>query len=121
MRTADVALYRAKNEERGTFRFFEATMDEHARTRRRLELDLRGAIDREEFCLHHQPLVGCLTGEVKGFEALLRWHHPERGMIPPLDFIPLAEETGLILKIGEWVLRTACAAATTWSEPHRSP
>ena len=119
MRTADVALYRAKNEERGTFRFFEATMDEHARTRRRLELDLRGAIDREEFCLHHQPLVGCLTGEVKGFEALLRWHHPERGMIPPLDFIPLAEETGLILKIGEWVLRTACAAATTWSEPHQ--
>jgi diguanylate cyclase len=119
MRTADVALYRVKNEERGTFRFFEAAMDEHARARRRLELDLRGAIDREEFCLHHQPLVDCLTGEVKGFEALLRWHHPERGMVPPLDFIPLAEETGLILKIGEWVLETACAAATAWSDPHR--
>ena len=119
MRTADVALYRAKNEERGTFRFFEAAMDENARTRRRLELDLRGAIDREEFCLHHQPLVDCLTGEVKGFEALLRWHHPERGMVPPLEFISLAEETGLILKIGEWVIETACAAATAWSEPHR--
>jgi diguanylate cyclase (GGDEF)-like protein len=112
MRTADLALYRAKNEERGTFRFFEAAMDEHARGRRRLELDLRGAIDREEFCLHHQPVVDCLTGEVKSFEALLRWHHPERRMVPPLDFIPLAEETGLILKIGEWVLETACAAAT---------
>ncbi len=119
MRTADLALYRAKNEERGTFRFFEAAMDEHARARRRLELDLRGAIDREEFCLHHQPVVDCLTGDVESFEALLRWHHPERGMVPPLDFIPLAEETGLILKIGEWVLETACAAAAAWSEPHR--
>jgi EAL domain-containing protein (putative c-di-GMP-specific phosphodiesterase class I) len=67
--------------------------------------------------LHHQPVVDCLTGDVESFEALLRWHHPERGMVPPLDFIPLAEETGLILKIGEWVLETACAAATTWSEP----
>ena len=82
MRTADLALYRAKNEERGTFRFFEATMDEHARARRRLELDLRGAIDREEFCLHHQPLVDCLTGDVKGFEALLRWHHPSAAWYP---------------------------------------
>ena len=119
MRTADLALYRAKHEENGTFRFFEAAMDEHARARQRLEHDLRGAIDREEFCLHHQPLVDCLTGDVKGFEALLRWHHPERGMIPPLEFIPLAEETGLILKIGEWVIETACAAAAAWSEPYR--
>ena len=119
MRTADLALYRAKHEERGTFRFFEAAMDEHARARQRLEHDLRGAIDREEFCLHHQPLVDCLTGDVKGFEALLRWHHPERGMIPPLEFIPLAEETGLILKIGEWVIETACRAAAAWSEPYR--
>ena len=119
MRTADLALYRAKHEEKGTFRFFEAAMDEHARARQRLEHDLRGAIDREEFCLHHQPLVDCLTGDVKGFEALLRWHHPERGMIPPLEFIPLAEETGLILKIGEWVIETACRAAAAWSEPYR--
>jgi diguanylate cyclase (GGDEF)-like protein/PAS domain S-box-containing protein len=118
MRTADVALYRAKHEERGTFRFFEAAMDEHVRVRQQLEHDLRVAVEREEFCLHYQPLVDCQTGDVEGFEALLRWRHPERGLVPPLEFIGLAEETGLILKIGQWVLETACEAATRWIEPH---
>ena len=118
MRTADVALYRAKQEGRNTYRFFETEMDEHVRLRHRLERDLRNAIERDELSLHYQPLLDSLTGEVDGFEALLRWNHPERGMILPLDFIALAEETGLILKIGQWVLETACAAAALWTEPH---
>ncbi len=119
MRTADLALYRAKQEQRGTFHYYEAAMDERARVRQRLERDLRCAIDRGEFCLHYQPLVDCLTGNVEGFEALLRWCHPQRGMIPPLEFIAVAEETGLILPIGQWALQTACAAAVTWAEPYR--
>jgi diguanylate cyclase (GGDEF)-like protein/PAS domain S-box-containing protein len=114
MRAADVALYRAKHEGRGTFRFFEKGMDEHLQARQQLERDLRIAIERNQLLLHYQPLVSATTGEVEGFEALLRWQHPERGMIPPLEFIPLAEETGLILMIGRWVLETACAAAASW-------
>jgi diguanylate cyclase (GGDEF)-like protein/PAS domain S-box-containing protein len=118
MRTADVALYRAKHEARGTFRFFETAMDEHVRVRQQLEHDLRLGVEREEFCLHYQPLVHCQTGDVEGFEALLRWRHPQRGLVSPLEFIGLAEETGLILAIGQWVLETACEAATRWIEPH---
>lgn len=114
---ADTALYRAKTERRGTFRFFERAMDEHLQARRALEQDLRHAADRDQLVLHYQPLVDCSTGEVDGFEALVRWNHPQRGFIAPGEFIPLAEETGAIMRIGEWVLNTACAAAKGWDKP----
>ena len=117
MQAAETALHRAKRDGRGTFRFFVAAMDQDVALRRRLEHDLRHAVDRNELTLHYQPLVSCLTGDVDGFEALLRWHHPDRGTIPPLDFIGIAEESGLILEIGRWVLDTACQTAAGWAEP----
>ncbi len=119
MHAADTALYRAKQDRRGTFRFFEPAMDENLQARRQLEQDLRHAVDRGEFELYYQPLVSCTTDEVEGYEALLRWHHPQRGLVPPMEFIPLAEETGLIVKISQWVLHAACEAAAGWERPHR--
>ncbi len=114
LKCADLALYRAKEEGRGTHRFFEHAMDARMQERRRLELDLRRALPNREFELHYQPLVNIRTDAVCGFEALLRWNHPVRGSVPPADFIPLAEETGEIEAIGDWVLRTACREAATW-------
>ena len=114
MKNADLALYRAKNEGRGTFRFFEPEMDRRMQARRGLERDLRNALVNDEFALHYQPLINIERDEICGFEALLRWTHPERGKVAPADFIPLAEETGLIVPIGEWVLRQACAEAASW-------
>jgi diguanylate cyclase (GGDEF)-like protein/PAS domain S-box-containing protein len=119
IRAADTALYRVKDERRGTFRFYETTMDAHLQERRLLEQDLRHAVDRGELELHYQPLVNCTTGGTEAFEALLRWRHPERGLIQPADFIPLAEETGQIDKIGKWVMEEACRAAATWALPTR--
>jgi diguanylate cyclase (GGDEF)-like protein len=116
MKNADLALYRSKSEGRGTFRFFAPEMDERMQARRRLEQDLRNALVRHEFALHYQPLVNLERNEICGFEALLRWAHPERGELLPGDFIPLAEETGLIVPIGEWVLREACLEAGAWPE-----
>jgi len=116
MKNADLALYRSKSEGRGTYRFFAPEMDERMQARRRLERDLRNALVANEFALHYQPLVNLERNEICGFEALLRWTHPERGNVPPADFIPLAEETGLIVPIGDWVLREACAEAATWPE-----
>jgi diguanylate cyclase (GGDEF)-like protein len=116
MRNADLALYRAKQEGRGIYRFFEAEMDARAQARRQLELDLRGAIEREEFELYYQPLVSVEQREITQFEALIRWRHPQRGLVPPNDFIPLAEEIGLIVPIGAWALRTACREAAGWPE-----
>ena len=113
---ADMALYRSKDDGRGTFRFFEQEMNTRAHARRELERDLRLALANGGFELNYQPLVNLEREEVSGFEALLRWRHPERGMISPGDFIPLAEETGLIVPIGEWVLREACAEAATWPD-----
>jgi len=112
---ADTALYRAKNEGRGTYRFFEASMGASVRDRRLLEHDLRNAIARNEFSLVYQPQKEIKTGEIIGFEALLRWAHPTRGAVSPAEFIPIAEDTGVILQIGEWVLRAACREAATWT------
>jgi diguanylate cyclase (GGDEF)-like protein/PAS domain S-box-containing protein len=114
---ADTALYRAKSEGRGTYRFFEAEMAAAVRERRMLEHDLRNAIARGQLSLVYQPQKNVVTGEVIGLEALLRWSHPTRGEVPPTEFIPIAEETGAILAIGEWVLRKACREAATWTRP----
>jgi diguanylate cyclase (GGDEF)-like protein/PAS domain S-box-containing protein len=114
---ADTALYRAKNEGRGTYRYFEASMGAAVRERRLLEHDLRNAVARGQLSLVYQPQKCIDTGRVVGLEALLRWHHPTRGDIPPMEFIPLAEDTGIILQIGEWVLRTACIEAAKWHQP----
>jgi diguanylate cyclase (GGDEF)-like protein len=119
LRNADMALYRAKNDGRGGYRFFEAGMDALALARRRLELELRAAIARGEFHLEYQPLFDIKTNDIICFEALLRWKHPQRGTIQPREFIPLAEETGHIIPIGEWVIRQACTEATHWPEDIR--
>lgn len=113
---ADLALYRAKGEGRGTYRFFEAGMDARAQARRELELDLRAALLRNEFEVHYQPITDIKAGRIVCFEALVRWIHPLRGLIPPADFISLAEDTGLIVDIGNLVLRTACVDAARWPQ-----
>ena len=119
MKAADMALYRAKAEGRGTYRFFEAEMDAKMQARRALELDLRGALQNGEFEVHYQPLVNLAANKVSGFEALLRWTHPDRGRVSPADFIPLAEEIGAINQIGAWVLRQACMDAAQWPDDVR--
>jgi len=115
LRNADMALYRAKAD-RGGHRFFEPEMDRQAQARRALEADLRHALSAGEFELHYQPLVNLAADRITSFEALLRWRHPERGMVSPAEFIPVAEDIGLIVPIGEWVLRTACADMAKWPD-----
>ena len=116
LKCADMALYRAKTDGRGLFRFFECEMDVKIQARRALELDLRRALHNDEFLLHYQPLVDLRIDRVTSFEALLRWQHPERGLLPPDEFIPIAEESGLIVPLGEWVLRRACMDAMAWPD-----
>jgi predicted signal transduction protein with EAL and GGDEF domain len=116
LKKADLALYRAKADGRGTYRFFETGMDARAQARRILELDLRAALNRDEFEVYYQPIRDIANDSVVAFEALVRWNHSLRGMIAPMHFIPLAEETGLIIPLGDWVLRQACLDASGWSE-----
>jgi diguanylate cyclase (GGDEF)-like protein len=119
VKNADMALYRAKADGRGTLRFYEKKMDEAVRERRLLEADLHQAIDRGETKIHYQPLADLESGRILGFEALARWDHPVRGEVPPDLFVPVAEESGFICKLGAWVLRGACAEAATWQDELR--
>ena len=119
LQKADAALYLAKAQGRGTWRFYDAVMDNALRERRSLEADLRLAISRDELEVHYQPIFDVANKDIGSFEALLRWRHPQRGMVPPSEFIPLAEETGLIYSLGEWVLNTACKEVNSWPTHHR--
>ena len=119
VKNADLALYRVKAEGRDGYQFFQPAMDEQARRRRSTEVDLRRALEDGGFALHYQPLYNMAEQALTGFEALIRWHHPTRGMVMPTEFIPLAEETGLIGAVGDWVLDEACRVASTWPEPLR--
>jgi predicted signal transduction protein with EAL and GGDEF domain len=114
LKQADLALYRAKADGRATFRFFEPEMDAELQARRSLEMDLRKALANQEFSLFFQPQVNIRSMEIDGYEALLRWNHPERGLISPAEFIPVAEDIGLIAPLGDWVLEQACQEATAW-------
>jgi diguanylate cyclase (GGDEF)-like protein len=114
LRAADMAMFRAKEQGRNNYQYYHPALNSNAHERFSLETGLRQALAREEFLLHYQPQVDLGTGQIIGVEALLRWQHPERGLVSPEIFVPLAEETGLIIPIGEWVLRTACAQGKSW-------
>jgi predicted signal transduction protein with EAL and GGDEF domain len=116
LNNADIALYQAKEMGRGTYCLFEQQMETRIKDRRALGLDLQKAIANDELFLHYQPLLNLANNKISGFEALLRWQHPLLGMIPPSDFIPIAEETGLINDIGEWVLNKSCSEAANWPD-----
>ncbi|CAN7358630.1 EAL domain-containing protein [Phyllobacterium sp. LjRoot231] len=116
MRCADLALYRTKNEGRNSFRFYEVEMDARIEAKRALAMDLRGALARDEFILHFQPIISAQTLKTVGFETLLRWKHPVHGFISPTIFIPIAEETGNIIPLGEWIIQEACRIAVSWPQ-----
>ncbi len=117
LKNVDIALYKAKSRGGGCFAFFEPGEDEKFRERHQLEADLKNALARHELALHYQPIINVKTNEVTSFEALMRWYHPQRGLVSPIDFIPIAEQTGVIVPMGEWALRQACKDAMNWPEP----
>lgn len=117
VKNADLALYKAKSEGRDAYRFFEDAMGVEVRTRRAHQVDLRNAVSNDEFELYYHPIVDIQSRQTASIEAPIRWHHPQRGLVPPAAFIPLAEESGLINQIGEWVLRKACGDAVQWPSP----
>ncbi|WP_252504873.1 EAL domain-containing protein [Sporosarcina sp. Marseille-Q4943] len=121
IRSADTAMYLAKEAGRGTFRFFTEELHEELMEKTFFEMELRQALEKGQFLLHYQPQFNLITGQIKGMEALARWNHPYRGFIPPLKFIPIAEENGFILTLGEWVLKTACTQAKAWQEQGLPP
>jgi diguanylate cyclase (GGDEF)-like protein/PAS domain S-box-containing protein len=118
IRNSDSAMYQAKIEGRGRYRLFDSSMHERALSRLELETDLRRALEAGEFLLHYQPQVCLRDGRISGFEALVRWQHPRRGLVPPADFIPISEETGLILPLGRWVLENGCRQLAEWDRLH---
>ena len=117
MRRADLALYQAKRAGRNSYHFYIAEMDEELNARRELAADLKNAMERREFILYYQPVVNAATCKIMGFEALLRWRHPTRGFVPPSEFIPLAEDSGLIMPLGKWIIEEACREAAAWAAP----
>ena len=116
MNKADTAMYEAKQHGRNNYQFFRSDMHARLADRQLLEADLRYALGRNEFLLHYQPKFNLQTGQITGMEALIRWLHPQRGMVSPAQFVPIAEECGLILPIGQWVLLEACRQARAWSD-----
>ena len=120
IRNADLAMYFAKSKRKGHFAVYEPSMHNEMMEHLELEVDLRGAVERKEFEIHYQPIVNLVSGEVYGAEALLRWNHPTRGSVPPSRFVPLAEETGLIIPLGRWVLHEACERARDWKAHYQA-
>ena len=120
LRDADIAMYRAKANGKACHQIFNQTMHEQASSRLQLETELRQAVEREEFCVYFQPIINLQTDKITGFESLVRWQHPARGIVSPLEFIPIAEETGLIVPLGEWVLRESCRQLSAWQNEFKS-
>lgn len=120
LRDADIAMYRAKANGKARHQMFDPTMHERANHRLQLETELRQAIKNEEFCIYYQPIINLHTDRIIGFESLVRWNHPMRGLVSPLEFIPVAEETGLIIQLGEWILRRSCRQLRQWQNEHKS-